>query len=70
MVVITLKLIVLKKSESFNFTVFVLFCLIVTEPYYGQLHIFCGDLQVILFSFRFIWRYADFVIKFCLLKRT
>ena len=31
-------------------------------------HIFSGDLQVILFSFSFIRRYFDFVIKFCFLK--
>ena len=31
---------------------------------------FFGELQVILFIFSFIWRYFDFVIKFCFLKRT
>ena len=33
-------------------------------------HIFFGELQVILISFSFIWRYLDFGIKFCFLKRT
>ena len=45
MVLITLKLIVLKKiSEFCNFTVFVLFCQIVTKPFYGPVHILSGDL--------------------------
>ena len=33
-------------------------------------HIFSGDLQVTLFSFSFIWRYFDLVIRFCFLKKT
>ena len=31
-------------------------------------HIFSGELQVILFSVSFIWRYFDFINKFCFLK--
>ena len=38
------KFIVFKKiSEFFDFTVFVFFCLIITKPFYGLVHIFSGD---------------------------
>ena len=44
---ITFKLIVLKQiCEYFNFPVFVLFCLIVTKPFYLLVHIFLSFLVV------------------------
>ena len=52
---LTLKLIVFKNiSEFINFAVF---CLFVTEPYYGLFynpHIFSSKVQVVLLSFYFI----------------
>ena len=52
-----------KNSAKFLTLKFVLFCLIVTRPYYELVnnHFFSGELQVILFIFSFISRYFDFV---------
>ena len=75
MVFITLKLIVFLKKNSANFlTLKFLFFFVLLLPSFIMnwwIAIYCsGELQVILFIFSFIWRYFDFVIKFCFIKRT
>ena len=69
MVFITLKLIVFFKkfSEFSNFKVSVLFCVIVTKFVYELVNnLFLVNYKLLCF----IWRYFDFVIKICFLKRT
>ena len=71
MVFITLKLTVFKKiNEFFSFTVLLFVVQLLPSLIMDWCHIFSGAMQVILFSFSFIWRYFDLVIKFCFLKRT
>ena len=66
MVFITLKLIVFKKIiELLTFLFLLSFVSLLASLSMEWSHIFFGELQVILFIFSFIWRYVDFVIKFC-----
>ena len=72
MVFITLKLIVLKKiSKFYHLIVFVLYCLIVTKIFYWVVaYLFWWIESFFLFNISSIWRYFDYVIKFCFLKPT
>ena len=53
-----------KMSDFFNFTVFVVFCLLLPSLIVDLYHVVSRDLQVSLFSCSFIWRFVDFVFKF------
>ena len=66
MVFFFLKLIGFFKEESdfVSFTVFVLYCLIVTKLLFELVSYLFGKLKVALLSFSFIWTYFDFVNKF------
>ena len=69
MIFIGFKLIVFKNISGFvNFAVFVLFCLIETDPYYGLIPYLSSKVKVILFTFSFAGLSLDFVNRFFLKK--